>query len=134
VSNIDPPLPKSLRPVWLAKRVIVGLLILELVLVYGVGSLLGALGEADDAKGPILLIGPLSVMASLFVVWRFRKRLSAWLLALVVLGGPFWSVALFGPASEHHLAPFWAQAAVVITWPVWGLLRFRRSSLASTTS
>jgi hypothetical protein len=134
VSNIDPPLPTSPWPIRVAKRVIVGVLILELVLVYGVGSLLGALGEADDAKGPILLIGPLSVLVSLFVIWRFGNRLSTWLLALVVVGGPFWSVALFGLASEHHLAPFWAQAAVVITWPIWGLLPFRRSPSASITS
>jgi hypothetical protein len=116
----------------LTKRAIVGLLILELVLIYGLGSLLGgALGEADDAKGPILLIGPISVLLSLVVVWRFGSRLSAWILALLVLTGPFWSVGLFGPASEHHLAPFWAQAAVVVTWPVWGLLRFRHATPAS---
>jgi hypothetical protein len=116
----------------LTKRAIVGLLILELVLIYGLGSLLGgALGEADDAKGPILLIGPISVLLSLVVVWRFGSRLSAWILALLVLTGPFWSVGLFGPASEHHLAPFWAQAAVVVIWPVWGLLRFRHATPAS---
>jgi len=114
-----------------AKYALFGLLVAELLLVYGIGSMLGALGEADDAKGPILLIGPLSVLVSLFVLWRFDKRLSAWILALLVLSGPFWSVMIFGRASESHLLPFWAQAIVVITWPVWGLLRLKPSGTAA---
>ncbi|HEX3863137.1 MAG TPA: hypothetical protein VHY35_15735 [Stellaceae bacterium] len=114
----------------LAKRAVVGLLIFEL-LAYGIGyALSGALGAADDAKGPILLIQPLSIVVTLFLIWRFGRRLSVWILALLVLGGPFWSVALLGPASEHHFAPFWAEAAVIITWPIWGRLDFRRTRSA----
>jgi hypothetical protein len=114
----------------LAKLVIIALLML-LLLAYGIGSMLsGALGEADDAKGPILSVGPLSVAVSLIALWRFNMRLSAWALALAVLTCPFWSVEIFGPASEQNLWPFWAEAAVVVSWPVWGFLLFRSAARA----
>jgi hypothetical protein len=113
----------------------VGLLVVELVLVYGIGSMLGgALGEADDAKGPVLLIGPVSVVLTLLIIWRLGHRLSTWILALLVLSGPFWTVLIFGPASEHNLMPFLAEAAVIATWPIWGLWRFRRPTAASALS
>lgn len=108
------------------KLVIVALLLLELILIDGISYMLsGALGEADDAKGPILFTGPISVLLSLLVVWRFGNRLSAWVLALAVLSGPFWGPMISGPASERYLWPFWARLAVVITWPIWGLLPFQ---------
>jgi len=56
----------------------IALLGVELLLVYGVGSMLaGALGEADDAKGPILLVGPLAVVAALIVMFRFGEMAAA---------------------------------------------------------
>jgi hypothetical protein len=120
----------AMRPRELARRsiklVIVALLLLELILIDGIGYMLsGALGEEDDAKGPILLTGPGSVLLSLLVVWRFGDRRSAWVLALAVLSGPFWGPMIFGPASQKNLWSFWAQLAVVITWPIWGLLPFQ---------
>lgn len=110
----------------LAKVGLLALLVLELLLVYGVGSMLGALGEADDAKGPILLVGPLSVVVAIVVLWRFSKLPTAWLLAVGVFTGPFWSSATLGPASERNLWPFWAEAAFVASWPLWGWIPFRK--------
>jgi hypothetical protein len=110
----------------IAKRLVVALLMLELVLVYGLGSALsGALGEADDAQGAILLVGPLSVAASLVVIWRLSERASSWMLAVAVFSAPFWASIIFGPASQYNLRPFWAEAFVVVAWPVWGLLGFQ---------
>lgn len=109
-----------------AQWVVAALLVLELLLVYGLGSMLGGgLGEADDAKGPILLIGPLSVVVALLVTWRFRRRASAWALALVVLSAPIWASVSLGPASETNLRPFLAEGLAVMLWPAWGLLGFR---------
>ncbi|THD58558.1 hypothetical protein [Phenylobacterium sp.] len=113
------------RLIKIARWVITALLVLELLLVYGLGSMLGgALGEADDAKGPILLVGPISVVVALLVAWRFKKRASAWALALVVLSAPMWASISLGPASETNLRPFWGEALAVALWPAWGLLGF----------
>jgi hypothetical protein len=109
-----------------AQWIVVAVLVLELSLVYGLGSMLGGgLGEASDAKGPILIVGPLSVVVALLVAWRFRTRASAWALALVVLSAPVWASLGFGPASETNLRPFWAEGLAVMLWPAWGLCGFR---------
>jgi hypothetical protein len=131
---MEPSVGTMDRLIGIAKRTIIGLLILELLLVYGLGSMLGALGEADDAQGPILLVGPISVVVSLFIFWRFGNRLSAWTLALVVLSGPFWASTVFGPASQQNLRPFWAEAVVVLTWPAWGLLAFQFAARLTKTA
>jgi hypothetical protein len=108
-----------------AKAVIVALLALELA-GYAIGFMLsGALGEASDANGPILLLSPLSNFVSLLAVRRFGSRVSTWILALAVLSSPFWNAVLVGPASARYLWPFWANAIVILTWPVWGLLPCR---------
>jgi len=107
-------------------KIAVTTLVALIIPIWLVGNALsGALGEADDAHGPILLVWPASAILSLIVIWRWGHRLSTWALAAVVISAPFWSVILFGPASEHHLEPFWAEIAVVLTWPLWGVLLFR---------
>lgn len=114
----------------LARVTLVLLLLFELLVVYPVGSMLsGALGGADDASGPILLISPLCDVAALVVLWRFGGRVSAWLLAATAVTGPLWSSILLGPASNRNLWPFWAQAAVVASWPLWGWLPFRQAKV-----
>lgn len=92
-------------------------------------ALSGALGEADDARGPILLVWPASAVLTLVVIWRLSQRLSTWALAIGVVFAPLWSVALFGLASRDHLVPFWAELAVVVAWPLWGFLTFQILSM-----
>jgi hypothetical protein len=86
----------------------------------------GALGEEDDASGPILFIWPVSAIFSLVILRCFRDRFSAWLLAFLVITGPVWSILFFGIASKKHLDPFWAELTVFATWPLWGLVGFRQ--------
>ena len=85
----------------------------------------GALGDEDDASGPILLVGPLSVASALIAFRLFRTEVSAWVLAIFVIAYPFCCASIFGPASKYDLRSFWAEAIIVVSWPGWGLFGFR---------